>query len=190
MPDKRDAIVAAALEVIAEGGLTSFTQPRVARRADLRQSHLTYYFPTRDDLLFAVAEEAVRRRVAVLTPVPGADGPEEKLDALARVLTSPEQTRVLIALAQSADQYEPVRDSFEALARGVAPLSAALLKDFGVEVDSGSLALLQATSTGIAVLALARGADNVLPLARQLLAELLSGLAARPTVQAQPSADS
>lgn len=173
--------MSAALEVIAEAGLGSFTQPRVARRAGLRQSHLTYYFPTRDDLLFAVADEAVRRRIAALVAVQDAIGPEEKLTTLAGVLASPEQTRVLIALAQSADQHEAVRASFDALAGGIAPLGASLLEAFDVEVSDASLALLQATSTGIAVLALARGADDATPLARHLLAEFLAGQAARST---------
>ena len=186
MADRRAAIVAAAIDVIAEGGLGSFTQPRVARRAGLRQSHLTYYFPTRDDLLFAVADEAVERRVAALSAAAASDGPQEKLAALARVLSSPEQTRVLIALTQSADQHEAVQASFGALARRVAPLSASLLEAYDVVADEDSLALLQATSTGIAVLALGRG-GNFLPFAERLLVELLAGLAARCTSGAPPA---
>jgi len=177
--DRRGAIVAAALDVIAEGGLGSFTQPRVARRAGLRQSHLTYYFPTRDDLLFAVADEAVERRVAVLEAAAATDEPHEQLTALARVLCSPEQTRVLIALTESADRHEAVRASFETLARRITPLSASLLEAFDVEISQDALALLQAASTGIAVLALGRGAEGFLPLAERLLVELLASLAAR-----------
>ena len=177
MADRRQAIVEAALEEIAEGGLASFTQPRVARRAGLRQSHLTYYFPTRDDLLFAVAQEAVEQRVAALVSAQDVEGPERKLAGLARVLTSPRQTRILLALAQSADQYDAVRESFDALAARVAPLSVALFHDFGIEADAASVALLQVTSTGIAVVALARGAEFAAR-AEQLLGELLAGLAA------------
>ena len=73
MSGKREAIVASALDVIEEDGLSGFTQPRVAQRAGLRQSHLTYYFPTRADLLLAVAEEAVRRRIEVLRAAVSAD---------------------------------------------------------------------------------------------------------------------
>jgi AcrR family transcriptional regulator len=47
----RDRIVAAALEVLHEQGINALTQTSVAKRAGVRQSHLTYYFPTRNDLL-------------------------------------------------------------------------------------------------------------------------------------------
>jgi AcrR family transcriptional regulator len=175
-PDRRQALVDAALAVIGESGLAGFTQPRVAARAGMRQSHLTYYFPTRDDLLVAVADEAVRRRVAVLAEAQAeAAGPREQVAALARVLASPEQTRVLLALTQAADQNEAVRGSFRALAAGVAPLSAELLGAVGADADSATLALLQATSTGLAVLALARG-DDVTPFAEELLTTFLDRL--------------
>ncbi|GAA4868886.1 TetR/AcrR family transcriptional regulator [Actinomycetospora straminea] len=168
-PDRRRAIVEAALAVIGETGPAGFTQPRVAAQAGLRQSHLTYYYPTRDDLLVAVAEEAVRRRVALLREaVEGADGPEEQIAALARVLAAPEHTRVLLALTQAADQNAAVREAFGALAAGIGPVGAALLTAAGVRADPAAVALLQATSTGIAVLALARGED-VTGRAEQLL---------------------
>lgn len=175
-PDRRGALVAAALEVIGESGPGGFTQPRVAARAGMRQSHLTYYFPTRDDLLVAVADEAVRRRVTALTEAQrDATGTPAQVAALARVLTSPEHTRVLLALTQAADRNEAVRAAFDALAAGVAPLGAALLREAGADADPAALALLQATSTGIAVLALARGGD-VTALAEQLLGTLLATL--------------
>ncbi|MDD7964058.1 TetR/AcrR family transcriptional regulator [Actinomycetospora lemnae] len=178
MADRRAAIVDAALAVIGESGLGGFTQPRVAARAGMRQSHLTYYFPTRDDLLVAVADEAVRRRVAVLEAAQaGAEGWREQVAALARVLTSPEETRILLALTQAADQHEAVRASFGALAAGVAPLSADLLRTAGAEADPAALGLLQATSTGLAVLTLARGSEAT-ALAEQLLGTLLDRLAA------------
>lgn len=159
-PDRRRALVGAALELIGESGLGGFTQPRVAARAGMRQSHLTYYFPTRDDLLVAVAEEAVRRRVALLAEtLAGADGRAEQVSALARVFSSPGDTRVLLALTEAADQNEEVRAAFDALAAGVAPLSAEVLATAGSEADPVSLALLQATATGVAVLSLARGRD-------------------------------
>jgi len=174
--DKREAIVAAALDVIEESGLSGFTQPRVARRAGLRQSHLTYYFPTRTDLLRAVAEEAVARRIEVLRVAMSAQDPAEKLARLVEVLVDPRQTRVLTALAQSADADPGVRRAFGSLGAGIAPLGAALLESFGAEPTEASISLLQATSTGIAVLALAAGGEAFRGRAEQVLARLLTGL--------------
>ena len=177
MADRRGEIVRAALEVVREGGLGSFTQPRVARRAGLRQSHLTYYFPTRDDLLAAVAHEAVAQRVAVLAPVCEVDGAEEKLAALVDVLVDPEQTRVLLALTQSAELDDAVRTRFAELGRGIAPFGASLLTAFGVPVTPAAHDALQTTSTGVAVLALAQGGEAFRPRAVAALTALLTGLA-------------
>lgn len=177
MPARREAIVAAALDVIQEEGLSGFTQPRVARRAGLRQSHLTYYFPTRADLLLAVADEAVRRRIEVLRTAVSAEDPAARVARLVDVLVDPGQTRILTALAQSADADPGVRRAFAALGAGIAPPGAALITSFGAEPTEASLALLQATSTGIAVLALATGGESYRDRAEQVLTQLLAGLA-------------
>ena len=179
MPTRREAIVAAALDVIQEEGLSGFTQPRVARRAGLRQSHLTYYFPTRAHLLLAVADEAVRRRVEALAAAVSVEDPAAKVTGLVEVLIDPRQTRILTALTQSADADPEVRRAFSALGTGIAPLGAALLTSFGVEPTEASLALLQATSTGIAVLALASGGEMYRGRAEQVLDQLLTGLLAQ-----------
>ena len=46
MDDKRQHIVECALAQLREEGFAAFTQSKVAARAGLRQSHLTYYYPT------------------------------------------------------------------------------------------------------------------------------------------------
>lgn len=67
--DIRSRILSAAFGLVEGEGVAAMTQPRVAAAAGLRQSHLTYYFPRRADLLLAVlayshqrASEAVSNR--------------------------------------------------------------------------------------------------------------------------------
>ena len=48
---RRDQILHAAVEILNADGFGGLTQTRVAERAGMRQSHLTYYFPARNDLL-------------------------------------------------------------------------------------------------------------------------------------------
>ncbi|MDL5160400.1 TetR/AcrR family transcriptional regulator [Actinomycetospora termitidis] len=187
MTGRRDEIVEAALAVIRESGLAAFTQPRVARRTGLRQSHLTYYFPTRDELLVAVAHEAVRQRLVALGPVGTAPTAEAKVAALAAVLVAPEQTRVLLALTQSADVVPDVRIAMVELGRGLVPLAASLLTAAGAEVAPATLDTLQSTSTGIAVLALAQGGEAFRQRAEAALTALLHGLAVtNPLREARP----
>lgn len=52
----RDKILAAALELMQQHGVKKFTQPQVAKLAGIRQSHLTYYFPTKADLIKGLLE--------------------------------------------------------------------------------------------------------------------------------------
>ncbi len=52
----RVRILTAGVEALHSEGLTALTQQAVAKKAGVRQSHITYYFPTRLDLLQAVAQ--------------------------------------------------------------------------------------------------------------------------------------
>ncbi len=47
----RERILFAAVELLNDEGFAALTQSRVAEQAGVRQSHITYYFPTRNDLL-------------------------------------------------------------------------------------------------------------------------------------------
>ena len=66
MKDRRQDIINASLAVLKASGYAGFTQPRVAAEVGLRQSHLTYYFPTRVDLLAAVARVAIDRQLVAV----------------------------------------------------------------------------------------------------------------------------
>jgi hypothetical protein len=59
--DRRAIIVMVGIAVLREHGFAGFSQLRVAIRAGVRQSHLTYYFPTRAEK--AVARVAVHRQL-------------------------------------------------------------------------------------------------------------------------------
>ncbi len=52
----RTRILTAAMEILHTDGFAALTQTQVAHRAGVRQSHVTYYFPTRNDLLRATAQ--------------------------------------------------------------------------------------------------------------------------------------
>jgi AcrR family transcriptional regulator len=52
----RTRILAAGVDILHGEGFSALTQNAVAIRAGVRQSHITYYFPTRIDLLRNVAQ--------------------------------------------------------------------------------------------------------------------------------------
>src|ERR1700679_521989 len=102
MNDRRQDIINASLAVLRESGYSGFTQPRVAAEVGLRQSHLTYYFPTRVDLLIGVARVAIDRQLAAVDAIFGASSVRQAAKTIANVVVRHENTRVIMARVQGA----------------------------------------------------------------------------------------
>ena len=64
---KRDAIMAAAIKVFVDQGMSGFTLAAVAKRMDLHPVSLTYYFKRKEDLAAAVLHDTMRRFGEMLT---------------------------------------------------------------------------------------------------------------------------
>ena len=104
--DARGRLLTAALRVLHEEGIHALTQTRVAVIAGLRQSHLTYYFPTRIDLLKAIIEHASGAVMALIGD--GADSKVRKLSDIRTILcdqlADTRMPRLLMAMAAAADE--------------------------------------------------------------------------------------
>ncbi len=155
MKDRRQDIIDAGLAVLRESGFSGFTQPRVAAEAGLRQSHLTYYFPTRVDLLEGVARVAIERQLGAVDAILGAPSPEAAAKVLANVAVRHENTRVIMALAQAADQEPALRELFRKMADGIILRAGKLLEKFDIAPTDEHCYLLHALSVGLAVIDLA-----------------------------------
>jgi AcrR family transcriptional regulator len=163
MKDRRQALIEAGLQILREDGLAGLTQPKVAARAGLRQGNLTYYFPTRSEMLEAVARAAIDRQLTAADEMArgAAGGSVEKAAAtLATVLTRHETTRVLVGLAQAADQQPAVRTLFNELADGFLLRLSALLADLGLDPSPARVDLAHALLVGLSVIDLATGRRN------------------------------
>jgi AcrR family transcriptional regulator len=150
----RDRILEAALTLLAEGGAHELTQPRVARAAGLRQSHLTYYFPTRADLLQAVARYSLGKLVRQLPR----GRPGALAERIAAGTADKRRSRVMLGLVTAADRDPTIKPR---LRKFIAELRGQLgpaLQAGGLEAGPESLAFLHSCVVGCAVLQLAR--DN------------------------------
>jgi AcrR family transcriptional regulator len=154
MRDRRQEIIEAGLATLREFGFVGFTQPRVATRAGLRQSHLTYYYPTRLALLTAVAEAAIERQLAGLDKVLDGTAKEAAM-AMTKMIARHENTRVMMALAQAADQEVELQKLFRGLADGIVSRFGQFLKSLKVESTEEHARLFHALSVGLAVVDLA-----------------------------------
>lgn len=161
MEDRRRQILDAGLAILREEGLPGFTQPRVAARSGLRQSHLTYYFPTRTALLAAVARQAVDIQLAAAENMIGKiASPRSAAATIASVVIRHENTRVLVALNQAADQEPALRDLFNELTDGFIEQLRTMLEKFGMKPDQATVDLVHALFVGLSVIDLATSRDR------------------------------
>jgi len=159
-PDRREVILAAAVATLREVGYSGFTQPRVAKRAEVRQSHLTYYFPTRLALLEAVARIVVENQLALLDESLQVSSVQAAMKAMTSVVVRPENTRVLMALAQAADEESSLSHVFRDLADGIALRISRLFEKLDIEATPEQISLILAVSVGLAVINLATQRPN------------------------------
>lgn len=99
-PERRERIIAATLDLIAEQGVAGATYRTVAAAADIPLGSMTYHFPSRDDLLFAAFERFADETFSPLDgAMASADGdPREALAQL--VLQDDDDPRTKILLAE------------------------------------------------------------------------------------------
>jgi AcrR family transcriptional regulator len=179
MEDRRRQILDAGLTILREEGLPGFTQPRIAARSGLRQSHLTYYFPTRTTLLAAVARQAVDIQLAAAENMIGKiASPRSAAATIASVVIRHENTRVLVALNQAADQEPALRDLFNELTDGFIGQLRTMLEKFGMKPDQAAVDLVHALFVGLSVIDLATSRDRGEARAKAVMKKALDLLAA------------
>jgi len=159
--DRRKEILDAGLAILREQGLAGLTQPRVAARTGLRQSHLTYYYPTRADLLAAVARAAISAQQAAAKSLgEGVASVDQCATKMANGVMRHENTRVLAALNQAADQEPAVRAMFNELTEGFVTELGTLLGSLGLPTTPAGVDLLHAVFVGLSIIELATSRPN------------------------------
>src|SRR6266542_315622 len=101
----RERLLNAAVAILREGGIQGLSQVQVARRARVRQSHLTYYFPRRRDLVEAVAVRFIDGVVGGLAAAAGtaAMSPGTMLQRVADAIADQAHMRMFIGVIVESD---------------------------------------------------------------------------------------
>jgi AcrR family transcriptional regulator len=192
--DVRTRILASALALLAESGVTELTQPKVSRGAGVSQSHLTYYFPTRADLLLAVARHAIEQVMtqlyeAVARGESGRGGPsvgasaERGAGVLVAALTDKRNIRVMLGLVVASDEDRKIKASLRQFVKDVRAVLARELRAMGAKVDDEAIAALHATAVGLAVLNLARDNEASRREVETVIRALLTGMVGAPSAR-------
>jgi AcrR family transcriptional regulator len=157
--DIRRHLLDTAFGLLGEHGVAYLTQPRVSKAAGVRQSHLTYYFPTRADLLVAVARHGMEILAGPLLDQAqrGAVTPAQMPAILTAALTDRRRIRAVLGLIVAADEDPQVREALRELLKMVRARLTEVFGALGMPADAESVALIHTFVVGAAVLHHARG---------------------------------
>lgn len=158
-PDARTRILDAATALLAEEGLRKLTQPQVCRRSGLRQSHLTYYFPTRRDLMIGVARHSIQAlsRPLLSKARSGNLTPEMLARTLSRELLDRARVRIIIGLVTAAEDDPEVAEALNDIIATVRRRLGQLLSSLGYSEQPDIAALTHMLLAGAALFHHARG---------------------------------
>ena len=152
----KEDILEAGESLLREKGVAALTQPQVAKAAGIKQSHLTYYFPTRAELLLGIAEQSIRvamRNLAARLEEKSLQTTLAELaDTVAKVMISGLPPRVMLGLIVAADTDPDIRKSLRKLLKYARVQMQALLAKAGLEAGTDAALLFHATVVGLAVM--------------------------------------
>jgi AcrR family transcriptional regulator len=108
----REKIIKTAVSLLRECGIRKLAQPQIAKKAGVAQGHMTYYFPTRSDLLVAVAERSLAEiadSVLKNAAASAEDRASHSLSLLLPLLKDKSRTRMMIGLLVESDENEALK---------------------------------------------------------------------------------
>ena len=146
----REKILAAANEILLTVGFSALTQQAVAARAGVRQSHLTYYFPTRNDLLRGTAQYGMEAMLLpmVETASIGEISPEKLRQLLKPDKTDRQWFRLMTGLGAASQEDESIRQWMREFDAQVIEKLAAGFVAAKVEISEDEVHFLHATFIG------------------------------------------
>ena len=84
---RREALLEAVLQIVAEAGVDAVTHRRVAEVAELPLASTTYWFSSKDDLLTAALELAAERDIARLAASASERGDDDATDPVEAIVS-------------------------------------------------------------------------------------------------------
>jgi AcrR family transcriptional regulator len=166
--DVRTRLLEAALGLLEESGVHELTQPRVAKAAGVRQSHLTYYFPTRSELMQAVARHSIERLAGEMAHARD-HNPPQVARAIAAGSSDKRIARVMLGLVAAADRDPAIKRQLRRFVAELRRIMAPALAAGGLRADPECVAFFHSVVIGCAVLQLGRDSVEARAEAREVL---------------------
>lgn len=176
----RERILFAAVYVLFEEGFPSLTQQRVCEKAGIRQSHLTYYFPTRNDLLREAAAFGCEAMFNQITQ--GIEAGLVTLDNLRVTLnadiTDRRWARLMNALVAASDEDARIKPWLAAFDEQIRTRLLEDLRRLGLAITMDDVEMLHATFIGAIQMDLGESTDLSLDRAQRVIGRALDRLVA------------
>jgi AcrR family transcriptional regulator len=167
--DARTKILEAALGLLAKGGAQELTQTRICKAAGVRQSHLTYYFPTIRELLEGVAKYTLDSMTAEMAQRDPGQRPASLLDATIATSADKRRMRMVLGLVTTADREPKVKPRMREFLKEIRQGITQMAKAGGLEGTPDEVAFLHTVTVGQGILQLARDNEEARAEAKRVL---------------------
>ena len=177
----RDRILNAAVLLLNDEGFSALTQTRVAERAGVRQSHVTYYFPSRNELLRETAVYGCNAMLAIMASgiESGILTLENFLDFLIADVSDRRFARLMTALIVASDEDQTIKPwlaSFEQANRDKLQHS---FSNLGLQISIEDIELFHAAYVGAVILDLGEESEESLARSQRIVRTAFTRIAAR-----------
>lgn len=161
----RQRIVDAALELAQTVGVQGMSQARVAAAAGVRQSHLTYYFPTRADLIkatvHAISDQMLEGTKAALSATGlDIDPVLELRNFCMKEVCDLGKARLLLSLMVVAEEEPSLHQWNDEFHRETIGQWLEVYRNLGFDVNESDIELFHATFVGATLLGAQSGSDE------------------------------
>jgi AcrR family transcriptional regulator len=167
--DARTRILEAALGLLARGGAQELTQPRICKAAGVRQSHLTYYFPTIHVLLQEVAKYTLEAMTAELGKADPSRRPASLVDAAIGTAADKRRMRIVLGLVTMTDREGRLKPRMREFIREIRQGLASVVRAGGLEGTADQVAFMHSVVVGQGILQLIRDNEEAREEARRIL---------------------
>lgn len=180
----RQRIVEAALEMAQTVGVQGMSQARVAAAAGVRQSHLTYYFPTRVDLIKATVQAIRDQMMDATNATLAMNGLQNGMVAelrqfCVREICDQPRARLMLSMMLAAQEEPSLREwLYDFQSESIAQWLA-LYRMAGLDISQEDIELFHATFVGAALLCAQIGTEAALEQAARLAGMAFDRLAGK-----------
>jgi AcrR family transcriptional regulator len=186
----RNRLLQASLELVHTQGFQALTQANAAAAAGVRQSHLTYYFPTRNELLKAVVQYGV---ATILDSLSDGSSPDPK--ALARLrrrvterICNHGMARIMIGLTLASEEDPSLKQWLAQFQEDMQQRLGTLLRSYGLRPTQEEIVMLHVTAIGISMLSLGAGTEDAEAQAKRLILHAFDRLVEESRARGKPRA--